>query len=1215
MKPTTPNLPPMKEAERSRSRGFALIVSIVMMALLVSLGLAVLGLSRSEARKQGSLSPQAIARSNARLALNMALADLQTHLGPDQRTSATAAILDDNPFTEEIDGINNPHYLGAWRTDGLRFGGPNSGIIYRDGDSLTDRRIDNNTEAFSQRVKWLVSGDVNGTRDALGGQEGQDFVTLVRDLNTTNSPADVRVPLVPIMETDSDGTQSSSGSVGYWIGDEGLKAKLNLTSNSLNESPTLSDPTNGGYTRLLVPSESVLTDYWADQDSLSQQDSEKIISSDAKDIALGQVEPSIIGGGFHDVTTHSYSLLTNLRDGGLQQDMTAYLKSGGSLPALGPRPRIDDSLPIITTPDSRNTVSPRWRAFRDWYQLSDQVSGPLGNREMAVRIPFLSNGERPRLHGVRRAQITPVMTEAMAYLRHTFDGRRPVTLVYPRVVLWNPYNVKLRQKGYFVYFHFDKNIVMNIRYRNNANEEVDRTANLNYNFNYNNDRRIAFYIEPTELEPGEALVFTTAPRGTMLYDKAVPFSIGNNIRQNILSASSDPVDRFCFAMDMNLSGPGGGWGASLPSDARLNTLEYSYPQEIWWHGSNESQSIALYADNSGGSVGLGDLPSTGYPEISAIRFDNFSRGNNGRWGPVYTPAPQITQMSDAVLANPETLVHLGGRLRWMLEDFSNRAFGDALDEPWFSAPIAFGNARSPNHFRWLRDNMMGQRYEGVATGTGGPRSHLYSYGMVAQTRQAPDWLDPQVMPWLGPNGRYRTAVFQSADSANAYSTYPLFEIPDKDLGIFSIASLTHAQTSRYWWHPTYPIGNSLAPLNLPLNRTALSAAEESSEAQRTLSTLIAPNNDYIPQLSESGGDVMTTDLSFELNFELYDRFFLSNLPYSSNGWSGDQWPDGQPLPNPRLVFNHFKGDSNNRSEVEDFQRASSNLLIDGGFNINSVSVPAWTALLKSFRNLDMPTRRGSSYENSYVFSRLLVPENGGPGNADRLFNNAFQEDELWNGFRALTDEQVEDLAENIVRETKRRGPYLSMADFVNRRLDDDRRNTAQARVGALQAAIDNSAINVRLDGRNNLDYNLPDSRSADRRYTYGAEYWGGPTRTPEEQTFASYDVKDNRSATRSEAAGAPGYLMASDILQQIGSVLSGRSDTFTIRAYGDARDANGNVISRAYCEAVVQRTHEPINPDPTTDNIDPMPINNADDIDYGRRFKVISFRWLPNENI
>jgi hypothetical protein len=67
-----------------------------------------------------------------------------------------------------------------------------------------------------------------------------------------------------------------------------------------------------------------------------------------------------------------------------------------------------------------------------------------------------------------------------------------------------------------------------------------------------------------------------------------------------------------------------------------------------------------------------------------------------------------------------------------------------------------------------------------------------------------------------------------------------------------------------------------------------------------------------------------------------------------------------------------------------------------------------------------------------------------------------------------------------------------------------------------------------------------------------------------------------------------------DFFDELLPVLTTRSDTFRIRAYGDVLDSvdHSTVRASAWCEAIVQRTPE-MTPDAS-----------------GRRFVVTYFRWL-----
>jgi hypothetical protein len=106
----------------------------------------------------------------------------------------------------------------------------------------------------------------------------------------------------------------------------------------------------------------------------------------------------------------------------------------------------------------------------------------------------------------------------------------------------------------------------------------------------------------------------------------------------------------------------------------------------------------------------------------------------------------------------------------------------------------------------------------------------------------------------------------------------------------------------------------------------------------------------------------------------------------------------------------------------------------------------------------------------------------------------------------------------------------------------------------------------------------------------------------------------------SRFAGIPGYVIQSDLLKPIANTLSVRDDTFLVRAYGEARDPNGKVAARAWCEAVVQRLPE--YSDRTNDATVPARLIAADGrlIDnpeltgfnrrFGRKFEIHSFRWM-----
>ena len=86
--------------------GFALVVTISLMVLLTILGVGLLTLSVITLRSSAGSAAQTEAQANARLALLLAIGELQKQAGSDQRITANAGILDESPGTAGIEGVN-----------------------------------------------------------------------------------------------------------------------------------------------------------------------------------------------------------------------------------------------------------------------------------------------------------------------------------------------------------------------------------------------------------------------------------------------------------------------------------------------------------------------------------------------------------------------------------------------------------------------------------------------------------------------------------------------------------------------------------------------------------------------------------------------------------------------------------------------------------------------------------------------------------------------------------------------------------------------------------------------------------------------------------------------------------------------------------------------------------------------------------------------------
>jgi len=328
---------------------------------------------------------------------------------------------------------------------------------------------------------------------------------------------------------------------------------------------------------------------------------------------------------------------------------------------------------------------------------------------------------------------------------------------------------------------------------------------------------------------------------------------------------------------------------------------------------------------------------------------------------------------------------------------------------------------------------------------------------------------------------------------------------------------------------------------------------------------------------------------------LWDGYFFSTLPpavpaSSQPGLVTSQAGDPDyHLPNARHVFYWKDGSANNAevTELKDANKAAAHLLVNGGFNINSTSTEAWRALLYSHNGVD--TDPADPTNKKHPYSRFSIPVAGAQPNAS------------WLGYRILSDAQIDALAAAIVTEIHNRGPFLSLADFVNRRLAAD----ATGLKGPLQAAIDATS------GAGSVNGVSPFTDTSAQITTYSPDI-----NSDTEQKTIYMGGTDATQPSASRAAFAPGYLTQADLLAALGPSLTARSDTFRIRTYGDVvNPSTGGTtpVARAWCEAIVQRLPDYM--DSATDSNAYATPTAAVNIAMGRRFKIISFRWLSSNEI
>lgn len=126
---------------------------------------------------------------------------------------------------------------------------------------------------------------------------------------------------------------------------------------------------------------------------------------------------------------------------------------------------------------------------------------------------------------------------------------------------------------------------------------------------------------------------------------------------------------------------------------------------------------------------------------------------------------------------------------------------------------------------------------------------------------------------------------------------------------------------------------------------------------------------------------------------------------------------------------------------------------------------------------------------------------------------------------------------------------------------------------------------------------------------------GARTGMPPGLFFRNVEILDTDNINRTHNGfGANGCLFQGDLLQALGPVLATRSDTFRIRAYGEANEETGTAQG-AVLELIVQRTPDYI--DPSNAPHDRLRDSKKSPINVllGRRFIILSFRWLATNEI
>jgi len=1094
------------KAKTSRSRGFSLIITLLMMVLLTIIALGLLSLSSISLRTVAQDSSNATARTNARCALMLAIGQLQKQMGTDQRISAPATLAVAQP------PASHETWTGTWKSAPATVVNPPKG---READF----------------AGWLISSPKDTSLQTVSDESGSSIAM--------ERLSDGRETRVPVLKTPN-------GNIGWWTADEALKATVDLA------APTIT--TEGGYiadrhaTSRLAPENIQSIGTFPTDDATTS----RLITPGQIKLAAVTRPPDLN----RTCTTGAQSVLTDVKKGGLKRDFsTLFEMPEANITGYGAwkgTSAIDDKASYIYG-DPRVAIGARWNHLFAYYNLYKDVNlvanepqvqlatKPLidwnladqqkdyGDEKGGFRYPRISR----ILYVLSYSAVAPTGTATQYGLRLGID-------MY--VTLWNPFDVRMVWPANTTFLcKFGKGLPFRFNWFVNGTQQGNATQLGDIISASGGDAEgTGLFLMSQFLSPG-AENFNMAPGETRLFSLAQTKSTFQNRLYNDFAPGLFYNDVLFYNKVLGSAGTitgNAGDQISVGMEPYNEGVSYSQKAQYVDFWIFDRQRGSPYYEHRGEI--LADNTTQFVEQLKALKKEDLPSVTMSdaaaKKRPFAAFVMEMKSANDSVLPTTSFLssgaTRLSSRLSSSPEDFSLDRLEYKLEklDSFQSDLIQCSLPGDPN---------------------GENHSYIGSGRLPLDGRTHVTALSIPSMPPMS------VASFRHASIG--------------DGGSCLRATLWAPKTVSCTPPPTYSdqaVGNSYAHPRVPGNAFTVPG--------------VSPLYDH----------------SFMANDALWDGWFFSSLASRTADAATvslkDRWSDfvdgKKPLLNPR--FSPWKGSKSGdklKSDVfngtdinpDAHRLIASDLMLKGGFNVNSTSVDAWTAFLsstrgKSIRKLNRTGSAGGTLVKSKgtLFSR-------GDYVLDDAVDNSSRADSQYTGFRDLSDDQIRSLAGKVVAEIKKRGPFLNVSEFVNRRLGSDQ---DLALCGALQAAIDATTLNDKLKASGKAGNSAPVSG-----------------------TFANL-----KAAQLNTSTGAPGWLMQGDILDPLGPFITVRGDTFRVRAYGDATDKLGNVIARAWCEAVVQRTPDYLN---KVDLPQTFPPADPANLSFGREFRILSFRWLSSNEI
>jgi type II secretory pathway pseudopilin PulG len=1145
------NCVPMKK------RGFILVVTLSMVILLTIIAVGLLSLSAVSLRAVSEQSAAAAARANARLALMLAIGELQRELGPDQRVNATASILSADGEKKPSAAPGRRHWVGvydAWNsTSGANRPSPNL-------------------------RKWLVSGPDLLTSDPLAPNAAAASQDLI--LWKGNKPDGSDQVAVPRMSVEAAAPDGHAGSYAWWVGDENSKAMVSrLPTDSGNPALTRADSQ-------AAPATAFHHSIALTGIARSSEGLDRLVSHGTLDL-MG-VGADAAQKSLHDFTDRSSGVLTDVARGGLKRDLSLYLDHPVSEPLAPMLPNNRRLYPDGITWEELWLYHNVWRALEPPDpRLASMTGGDIADSLVLMTKPGLGVESVSALQSDPYAIYKLPAFLRMQWLVSLWATPKPDTspveynlfwVTDGILTFWNPSDVPitLHPDSYITYK------LWNLPYNLELSDDDGRLALRSF-------RRAARGSDQTYQI--QAMLMGTAPdpywkrRGEADPVVLMPGEV------LLMSENAAPANPAPYNLGANGREPGvglkAGWNlgvgtrvavgsTSRPITANTNLRFRVSPNSDYAGNSTDRLSLCNFSMWYGADSRGQNLPPNALSQPLGGR--HIRSPVPGLPGRTANQHPEIFPTVEGDLPSVTTMTGKGKHPFFL---FSHQTKSEDSSTAWSRMYNTRNSSAFPHNLEPLTVAISG--HEVVVDGLSGAQDSRMTQLSRNQLNR----------------GLFGGSYWDHGRGVDTVIVQSIPREPPLSLGAFQHA-IANGTTNRM-------SGGALNP-NMGNRNPDISHAISNSYALPT----IGPEEISSPNF---------TDHSYHVNRMLWDSWFLSSIvqrqaPHHTEKKTDREVyqdfladPIAYPLPNRRMKptpvavaagVNALFDDSLDAHEI-----ASSNLMVEGAFNVNSTSVEAWKALLGSMDDAFIPVAYGTNSPATAAPHRAMeIPVHSlltSFGSGEDRSGAAFEGAELasarnpaqWRGYRKLNRAEIKELAGKLVEEIRARGPFLSMADFINRRPNGG--ETDYALRGALQAALDLTVNKTLFD-------------AVGRVGTAPAGLYVFPD-----------------AAELPKSLISPAHVRQADILTSIGSQLTARSDTFRIRAYGESLDRNGKVLARAWCEAVVQRLPDYIDPvdppyaaDPPAPDPEPRMVpelTSAANKNMGRRIEIVSFRWLaPDES-